>query len=121
VVDLASGRVLLSVSDPGYFDLSPDGRFAQLVNEEQPPGGSGSSFEVFDVETKTSVTIEGNAFSWGWTADGDLFRVDGDQVRTCDPATGDCTEAPYDQPADADSGGGPEAPYLKVGGRAYES
>lgn len=119
VVDVVSGDVLVTADGPGYFDLSPDGRFAQLVDEEQP--GSGASFDVYDVDSGESITIDGNPYEWGWTADGDLFRVDENQVSTCDAATGDCTETPYDQPADADSGGGPQPPDLKLGGRAYES
>ena len=38
VVDVAQGDVLLTADGPGYFDLSPDGRYAQLVDEEG--GGS---------------------------------------------------------------------------------
>ena len=80
---------------PGYFDLSPDGRYAQLVNEE----GGGSRFEVYDVATGESVTLDGPPFDWGWTADGDLFKVDENRVTTCDSATGECTVESYIQPA----------------------
>jgi hypothetical protein len=95
VIDIAEGDVLVSADGAGYFDLSPDGRYAQLVVEE----GGGSTFEVYDVATGESVSIEGNPFEWGWTADGDLFKVGKSSVTTCDSATGECTSEPYSQPS----------------------
>lgn len=121
IIDLATGEDVLTADGPGYFDLSPDGRYAQLVEEDVFDAEPGGGVTVYDVETGDSVSLEGDAFGWGWTADGDLFRVGKDTVTTCDPATGECTDAPYDQPARSEAGGGPEAPYLKLGGMTYES
>jgi hypothetical protein len=95
VVDVAESDVLLTTEGPGYFDLSPDGRYAQLVDEE----GGGPTFEVYDVATGEPVTLEGNPFEWGWTADGDMFKVDDNRVTTCDSATGECTVESYSQPS----------------------
>jgi hypothetical protein len=95
VVDVESGDVLLTEESAGYFDLSPDGRYAQLVVEEF----GGPSFEVYDVADGEAITLEGNPFDWGWTADGDLFKVGEDRVTTCDSATGECEVEPYSQPS----------------------
>ena len=95
VVDVAGGDVLVTADGPGYFDLSPDGRYAQLVDEE----GGGPTFEVYDVATGETVSLEGNPFEWGWTADGDMFKVDESTVTTCDTATGECTVESYSQPS----------------------
>ncbi|WP_183099880.1 hypothetical protein [Nocardioides pelophilus] len=100
VVDAGNGEVLLTVDDPGYFNLSPDGRYAELVYEgEESVAGSQVEFEVYDVDTGSSVTFTGPAYDWGWTADGDRFHVGKNEVRTCDSATGECTTEPYAQPA----------------------
>ncbi|MEZ0578695.1 YncE family protein [Nocardioides sp. MH1] len=116
VVDTATGDVLLTADGPGYFDLSPDGRYAQLVSEDQQ--GSPTS-KVYAVASGSSITVDGDPFSWGWTADGDLFTVEDSDVRTCDVATGDCSTAPFDAPGTP--GSDKEAPELRLGGRAYES
>ncbi|MDZ5622937.1 hypothetical protein [Nocardioides bizhenqiangii] len=119
LVDASTGDVLLSVNKAGYLDLSPDGRYAQLVDEEgemfEAGPASEMEFEVFDVATGSSVTLSGPAFDWGWTADGDMFNVGEDEIVTCDSATGDCTSEPFNKPPAAD------AEDLKVGGRLYES
>ncbi|WP_183095555.1 hypothetical protein [Nocardioides stalactiti] len=96
VIDAATGEVLLQSGARGYFDLSPDGRYAQLVDEE---ARGPAKFEVYDVASTSSVEIPGQPFEWGWSADGDLFQVTKDQVRTCSPVTGECTVEPYAQPA----------------------
>ena len=96
VVDIAEGDVLLTVDGPGYLDLSPDGRYAQLVDEEQE---GASSFEVYDVESGDSVTLKGYPFDWGWTADGDMFKVEENRVTTCASRTGECTIESYTRPA----------------------
>lgn len=96
VVDTATGEVLISVDSVGYFDLSPDGRYAELVIEEQ--GGTPHT-QVYDVESGSVVTVPGGPFEWGWTTDGDVFRVERSQVRTCDTATGECTTEPYARPS----------------------
>ncbi len=98
VVDVASGDVLVS-SSSGSFALSPDGRYALLTaDEEDLAPDQEVPMEVFDLTSESSVTILGTPYDWGWTADGDLFQVADNQVRTCASATGECTTAPYAQP-----------------------
>ncbi len=90
IIDVASGEALLTapVDGYGYFDLSPDGRFAELsLESDEAP----SSFEVYDVATGAHVTLEGSAYDYGWTPGGDLFKVSKDQVTTCSTSTGECT------------------------------
>jgi hypothetical protein len=98
IVDIESGDVLLTVDREGYFNLSPDGRYAELFNDEGEASGEDAEFEVFDVETGSSVTFAGPAYDWGWTTAGDRFHVDKTEVRTCDSETGKCTTQPYAQP-----------------------
>jgi hypothetical protein len=96
VVDVTSGKVLLDLRRSGdqYVDvqLSPDGRFATSSGGtgESTPGG----FTVYDLEHGTSVTLAGNAWGYGWSADGDdLFRVNGRTLVTCDAASGNCHDS----------------------------
>ena len=93
VVDITTGDTLLSVpGDTGYFDLSPDGRYARLVGDEfAPDAASRTSFDVYDVDTGAKVSIEGGSFDYGWTGAGDLFTVTEDELTTCAAATGVCT------------------------------
>lgn len=113
VVDAASGEVILTTDGSGYFNLSPDGRYAELVNEEEESGpGTEVEIEVYDVGSGSSVTFTAPAYDWGWTAGGDLFRVGKAEVLTCASATGKCTTAPYAQP---------DIPELRLGGVTYES
>lgn len=83
IVDARSGETVLQADGPGSFELSTTGRYARLV------AGS-KSFEVYDVDSGSHVTIDGDAGGWAWTADDTLFRVGDDEVTTCDPATGSC-------------------------------
>lgn len=116
IVDAKSGEVVLT-ADGGYFDLSPDGRYAELVNEEEESmPGSEVELEVYDVATGSSVTIAGPAYDWGWTADGDLFRAGKDRIWTCDSATGECKVELFEMPADVG-----RQPELRLGGQVYES
>lgn len=99
VVDAETGETLLSVETPGTFQLSPDGRYAALQRAEEAVDASAVvETDVYDIDSGDLVTVPGDAYDWGWTADGDLFRVEKSQVRTCDTATGDCTTEPYSQP-----------------------
>ena len=98
VVDAATGDVILTVDEEGYFNLSPDGRYAELFNEEEAVSEDESEFEVYDVDAGTSVSYTGPAYDWGWTADGDRFHVGKNEVRTCDSETGECTTQPYAKP-----------------------
>ena len=140
VVDAASGRTLLSVPVTGYsyFLLSPDGRYAQLMIEDADLTGD-ASFDVYDVDTGGHVTLPGYTYDYGWTATGELFRVDARTVTTCDPGTGVCTDTPHgiDVPPPTPEqevceerrggtvcmteGGETWASRLKLGGVTYES
>lgn len=113
VVDVESGEELLSVpvEGYGYLDLSPDGRYATLEAEGMGAGGSG--VDVYDVESGSHVTVPGTSYSYGWTVDGDLFRLTQDGFDTCDPATGECTSTPVDLPG--------RVIEAQLGGRTYES
>lgn len=91
IVDARTGETVLEADGPGSFELSTTGGYAQLV------AGS-KSFEVYDVDSGSHVTIDGNSYDWAWTADDTLFRVGDDEVTTCDPATGECDTAAVDIP-----------------------
>ncbi|CUR56460.1 hypothetical protein NOCA2350009 [metagenome] len=112
VYDVASGEVLLRIPvDPArlpYVTLSPDGRYAELVNQDE---SEGTSFEVYDVDSGASRTIQGAAWDFGWTPDGNLFSVSRTRVTVCQPATAECET----NPVEVGPGG------IKLGGKAYES
>jgi hypothetical protein len=113
VLDAATGDELLTVPVQGYayLDLSPDGRYATL--EVENLGGGPGQFDVYDVDAGAHVTLPGGAYDYGWTPDGELFRLTEDGFDTCDAATGDCSGTPLDLP------GNPAV--AKLGGRTYES
>lgn len=96
VLDARTGQTLLSVTRPrgsyGWFDLSPDGAYAMLFIEETADGSEVTQTDVYDVATGAHVTLSGAPWDLGWTRDGHVYRVDGDVVTTCSPATGACTE-----------------------------
>jgi hypothetical protein len=136
VTDLASGKSLLDIDAKGSLDLSPDGRFAMVVDEN----GTGPS-DVYDVATGQRVSVGGDPYSWGWTEDGDLFKVDGGKLTTCDSTTGDCATTDLDLPSSDGVSNEPVCPVTKgkqgrgtaacepppdpteirLGGRFYES
>jgi hypothetical protein len=94
VVDVATGEVLLSVAAGrgGYFELSPDGRYAMIPapgNGSGPRGGL-SQFDVYDVDTGEHVTVPGQSYDYGWTAEDDVFTVTKSEVITCSPSSGEC-------------------------------
>ncbi|KRC64327.1 hypothetical protein ASE12_05815 [Aeromicrobium sp. Root236] len=108
---LRSTRDLATVAESGLGpwamnELSPDGRFVETTNTfvgyddrghfigVQSVDGKTISHPVVhvtDVATGHRVTLPGNSRTYGWTPDGQLMRVDGTKVTTCDGATGDCT------------------------------
>ncbi len=112
VVDAASGEALLSVSGSTYLQLSPEGTFATLDSAD------GSSVDVYDVATGSHVTLEGQSWDYGWTPDGDLFRVADHHVLTCSSATGDCSTGSQTIPS---HGGGVAPEDLRYGNKTYES
>jgi hypothetical protein len=112
VVDAETGEELLSVSFEGYayLSLSPDGRYATLEKDSMSGGGG---VDVYDVDTGAHVQLPGSLFTYGWTVDGELFRLTQDGIDSCEAATGDCSMTELDLP-----GNPAEA---KLGGRTYES
>lgn len=138
VVDLATGKDVLDIDGKGYLDLSPDGRYVMLVSQDMGTGKTPATTEVYDVATGDHVTVEGDGFSWGWTADGALFRVDDGRLTTCDSGTGECAvtdldlptagpqEAPVCPAREGKQGGvscedPPDPAEVRLGGRTYES
>ncbi len=113
VVDVATGKVLLSVDAgrSGYLQLSPDGRFATIDSE-------GKRVDVYDVAAGTHVTLDGQSFDYGWSPDGDLFKVKGQRLITCSTSTADCTTTDLTIPAE---GGGTSPDDLRYGNQTYES
>lgn len=87
--------------------LSPDGRFVTTSTtfvkrddkgrvEAVTDGASGEVIDspvisVTDVDTGRRITLPGHAFTYGWTPDGRLMRVDGTKVTTCDASSGECS------------------------------
>jgi hypothetical protein len=114
VVDVESGDVLLSVTrnNFGWLQLSPDGRFATVDTD------SGNATDVYDIDAGTKVTIEGRSFDYGWSPDGDLFKVAKRHVVTCDSGTGECTTGDLTIPQE---GGGVAPEDLRYGNQTYES
>ena len=92
VVDVASGEVLLRVSQRHRFvfvQLSPDGRFATAS------GGTGEGvpgpFTVYSLRRGTSVRLHKADSGYGWAAGGDnLYRVNGSTMTICNATTGEC-------------------------------
>ena len=110
--------ILLSVETEGYAwgTLSPDGRFLRVVSEGGMDGGEWvepESIQVYDIASGGLQEFD-NPYGWGWTADGELFRVDGDTVTTCDAATGECAESPAAVKAT-------KGADVRLGGQLYES
>lgn len=87
--------------------LSPDGRFVLTTNTTIGTDDQGRFIEVYsgvggeviddpvvhitDVATGERITLPGHARTYGWTPDGQLMRVDGTRVTTCDGSSGACT------------------------------
>jgi hypothetical protein len=111
--ELRSTTDLAVPSEPGdrypFADnsLSPDGRFVETTNtfvESDVDTGkervvSGADMEpvahpvvhVTDVDSGKRITLPGHSFTYGWTPDGRLMRVDGTKVTTCDASSGECS------------------------------
>jgi hypothetical protein len=112
VVDVQSGEELLRVPAEGlpYIRLSPDGRIAKVVLQDTPT--SEESFTLHDLDTGTERTVDGAAWDYGWTADGDLLEVTAEEATVCAPFDGGgCTAEPVDL------GKG----ELRIAGMLYES
>lgn len=113
VLHASSGSKLLEleVGKLTYMDLSPDGRYAKVVDQRKRSG-----FDVYSVSDGSHVALEGQAWNYGWSSDGDLFGVSPDGVEVCTSGTGDCTTAPL--PAGVRVG---ENAFVRVLGVTYES
>jgi hypothetical protein len=114
VVDVVTGEVLLSVpgGELGYLQLSPDGQYAAMDAD------SGETVDVYDVDAGTVVTLDGQSWDYGWSPDGDLFKVKDHQVMTCSTETGECAVGDVTVPQE---GGGVEPRDLRYGNVTYES
>jgi hypothetical protein len=112
VVDVATGEVLLTVpmGQTGWLDLSPDGRFAMMDAED--------GLTVFDIDADTTITLDGVAREYGWSADGNLVRLADGHVVTCSTATGECTPGTETIPKE---GGGLEPKDVRFAGQTFES
>lgn len=118
VIDVATGEVLYqpSASAEVGLDLSPDGRHATVTDFGVGPDG----FTVVDVDERTEVMLPGEPYTYGWTAEGDLFRVDGTTLTVCTADEGRCAESQLDlkePPGESES----FDDDLVLGGRTYES
>lgn len=113
VVDVVTGEVLMSLETgrTGYLRLSPDGRHATYDIDNR-------SIDVYDVDAGTKVTLDGQSWDYGWSPDGDLFRVRGGHVTTCSTDTGECTVGDVTIPK---RGGGAAPDDLRYGNQTYES
>jgi hypothetical protein len=111
ILDIASGRSLVSVRgmEAPWGSISPDGRWATVYDQAEE-----TAFDVYSLDRGTHVTIDAPPWEFGWTATGDLYRVDKDGIQECSASTGDCTDVPL-------VGGSVPDGDLVLGGRYYES
>lgn len=120
VIDANTGEVLLSaeISSQDGFSLSPDGRFAILAvlgDNLDDPYVLPETWEIHDLESGDTLTIDISELPSGWTPSGAMFRLEGDELLTCDASTGDCSS----QPSGVEELDGSE--HLRFGGTLYES
>ena len=95
-----------------YGMLSPDGSHVLVVDQSDEE--SESRFTVYRVASGSSRTFHSPWYEQGWTPGGDLLRVHGSTVSSCDADTGRCSKQTVDLPP----GGSQE---LKLAGKTYES
>lgn len=102
VLDAANDDPLLTVDEPGYGVLSPDGEFVQIIDDfgiREAPEGTAWSTRVYEVATGDAVTVTSTAQVWSWNRSDDLFTVTDDGVMTtCDPGSGHCVDQAVDLP-----------------------
>jgi rhodanese-related sulfurtransferase len=113
VLDAATGEDLLELhaGKLPYVTLSPDGRYAKVVDQAKRSG-----FEVYSIADGSHVGFHGAAWTYGWTSDGDLFGVSADGVEVCAAETGDCTTNPLPDGVHV-----AENTFVRVLGMTYES
>jgi hypothetical protein len=122
IVAVPSGEIAYQSPDPNlYPSLSPDGSHAsfspmQTTGDKRLLGGYADApirtIKIVNLDTGKVQTTVPEYGAYGWSADGDLLRVDGRRVQACDPDTMRCvwTEVVLD-------GDGP----IKISGNSYES
>ncbi|WP_248579625.1 PQQ-like beta-propeller repeat protein [Nocardioides sp. InS609-2] len=119
VLDVATGEMLdlieLPPSEYGTVLLSPDGRYAMVGDQVADPGGESADTTVRTIGSGDEVVLDGPSYDWGWTADGDLFRITGKGLQTCAADSGICDTTPLPDGLSA------EAAEVKLGGQLYES
>ena len=113
VLDAATGEDLLQVPAGRltYVTLSPDGRYAKVVDQAEESG-----FDIYSIADGTHVGVDGEAWNHGWTSDGDQFGVSATGVEVCSVATGDCTTNPLPDGLRVD-----DNTFVRVLGQTYES
>lgn len=113
VVDLTTGQRIYSTPNDGYpyVDLSPDGRFAKVVQQDE---SEGDGFDVVDLSTGDVTTIHQAPWDFGWSPSGSLVSVDlkAGELTTCSAASGACSTSPVSGPVNGE---------LKLAGNSYES
>jgi hypothetical protein len=82
VLDVATGEKLRTIANGNWGFLSPDGGWAKA-------GGT-----VYEVASDAEFTLPAGGDDYGWSPDGHLFRLDGDELVVCDPAAGACERKP---------------------------
>jgi len=119
VVDVASGETLLTLPEDEFIILSPDGAYAVSFGSWQDES---QETIVYDLADRGKVSL-GVHDSVGWTIDDELFAIEGRELVTCEPTTGDCTTSSLDLTVQPDSSQDPEdfTDDLKLGGVTYES
>ena len=105
------GEVLGSVDLPRgwYAFFSPDGHYLRAFPNETSPKHWVPL--VYDIAAGTSGPVGEPGDGLGWTPNGDLLIVDGDELRVCPPIQGECRSRTFDR-GDGD---------LRIGGNPYES
>ena len=111
VVDAATGATALVVpleeGEYGFGSLSPDGKYLRFTQEGM--NGEPDGVDIYNVATQERVTLAGDG--WGWTSEGLVYRVSGNELQVCDPVTAACA---------AETGPG-VGENLRLGGNTYES
>ena len=120
VVDVATGDTVAEIpvaGDPmdgeGGVRLSPDGRFALVWTVDPETYETVDPLQVFDLSTGDEQDFSGDPWAWGWSPDGDLFKVGDGTITTCDAASGACKDTAVP--------GGVGTGNLRLGGLVYES
>ncbi|WP_262849834.1 hypothetical protein [Mumia quercus] len=91
----ATGKVVrdVQVTAMTFGDLSPDGRFARLVDDVWSSDGRPTEqrARVVSLDSGGEVMLPGGG-EFGWTPDGNTLTVDArrNRITVCDPGDGTC-------------------------------